>query len=77
MFTAKIDSTPVFTVTAVEVGSYPDFTLVEMDATSFADTGSHTVRFEVNTTGQVVNFNLDDVNLCQTSTKTYLPVILR
>jgi DNA-binding beta-propeller fold protein YncE len=63
-FTASIDSTPFFTTNATQIETYPSYTLVDMDASDFADGGTHTLKFESNTSGQTVNFNLDDVALC-------------
>lgn len=77
VFTAKIDSTTLFSADATEIGSYSSYTRIELDATSFANAASHTIRFSSSTSGQAVNFNLDDVNLCQTSITTYIPVVLR
>jgi subtilisin family serine protease len=67
VFNAQIDSTTLFSANATQIGSYPGYTLISVDASTFANGGSHTVRFISNTTGQTVNFNLDDVALCQGS----------
>ena len=43
--------------------SYPNYTLVSIDISSFADGASHAIWFAGYTYGQLVNFNLDDVSL--------------
>jgi len=63
-FTAWIDSTPVFTATALEASSYLTYTLVTQDVSAFADGAAHDVVFYSITDGQTVNFNVDDVSLC-------------
>ena len=77
VFNAQIDTTSVFTVTATQFGLYPSYTLVNLNANAFANGQPHTVRFASNTSGQIVNFNLDDVALCSTtlSKKIYLPFL--
>jgi Zn-dependent metalloprotease len=63
VFTAKIDGTTVFSANATQASAYPTYTLIEINVSSFADGASHTVTFSSVTTGQSVNFNLDDVSL--------------
>jgi M6 family metalloprotease-like protein len=63
VFTAQIDGVTVFSADATQIGSYPDYTLVSVDVSAFADDAAHTVTFSSATTGQVVSFNLDDVSL--------------
>ncbi len=67
VFNAQIDSTTLFSANATQLGSYPSYLLISVNASAFADGGSHTVRFISTTTGQTVNFNLDDVALCSGS----------
>ncbi|HEX6304984.1 MAG TPA: S8 family serine peptidase [Anaerolineales bacterium] len=67
VFTAQIDAATLFGANATQAGSYPGYTLVEVDASAFADGGSHTLRFSTNTSDQLVSFNIDDVALCQDS----------
>ena len=80
VFTARIDGTPVFSANATQAGAYAGYTKVTVDASPFADGSVHTVRFEVSTAGQTVNFNLDDVELCGPGTQPFVlfaPIILR
>jgi serine protease len=85
VFNAQIDSTTLFSANATQLGSYPGYTFISINASAFANGGSHTVRFISNTSGQIVNFNLDDVALCTgsavptstpTPTRTPLPTDL-
>jgi len=73
-FAVRIDDTPVFSANATQTALYPSYTKVTVDVSSFADGGSHTVTFRSVTEGQTVNFNLDDVSLCRTAGKIYLPM---
>lgn len=63
-FNVYIDSTSVFTATALQAGSYPTYTLVSLNMAAFANGSPHIVRFAATTTDQQVDFNLDDVSLC-------------
>ncbi len=70
IFTACIDNSTVFTADATQAGLYPSYTLVSVDVSAWADGASHLVAFSSITTGQVVNFNLDDVALLLPVTTT-------
>ena len=63
VFTVKIDGTTVFSANATQIGSYPSYTLVTVDVGAYSNGASHTITFTSVTTGQTVNFNLDDVSL--------------
>jgi len=80
-FTAKIDDITVFSANATQFDSYPTYTLVTVDASDFADGAAHTVTFSSATTGQVVNYNRDDVALRSEpphyTNWIYLPLIVR
>ena len=60
---ARIDGTTVFTANATQKNSYPSYTLVSVDVSSFANGAVHKLEFYSVTTGQLVTFNLDDVSL--------------
>ncbi len=64
---ALVDSTVVFSADATQIGSYPGYTLVTVDVSAFGNNASHTLLFNSITSGQTVNFNLDDVSLSCTS----------
>jgi|GEM_PF-6313779 len=63
-FTAQIDGVPVFSANATQSGAYASYVKVEVDISTYADGASHLVQFSSSTTGQQVNFNLDDAALC-------------
>ena len=63
IFTAKIDGTTIFSANATQIASYSTYKLVSVDVSSFANGAPHTLVFSSVTTGQIVNFNLDDVSL--------------
>jgi len=59
----KLDNNVVFTVYG-DSTAYPSYTLVELNVSSYADGGTHTVRFESETFGgTTTNFSIDDVEL--------------
>ncbi|MBK9603265.1 MAG: S8 family serine peptidase [Anaerolineales bacterium] len=62
-FKVTIDHAVVFTANASESSSYSGYTMVNLDVSAFADGASHDIAFSANTSGQMVNFNLDDVTL--------------
>jgi hypothetical protein len=62
-FGAYVDGIEVFSANATQIGAYPTYTLVSVDVGSYANGAVHQVEFFSDTTGQVVNFNLDDVSL--------------
>jgi hypothetical protein len=62
-FLAGIDGNIVFLTNATQIGSYPTYTLVSVDVSSFANGAVHQLDFYSNISGQNVNFNLDDVSL--------------
>jgi hypothetical protein len=68
-FVAAIDGNPVFSANATQQGSYPSYKLVTVDVSAYANGGVHTVEFYSETSGQVVNFNLDDVSLVRVCDK--------
>jgi peptidyl-Lys metalloendopeptidase len=63
VFTAVIDGVPVFSANATQISSYSTYTLVSVNVNSYADGAMHTVSFSSVTTGQEVDFHLDDVTL--------------
>src|SRR6185436_16340339 len=79
VFYTWIDSTKLFTATALNLSSYLTYTLEALNVSAFADGGSHDIVFEAFTSLQTVNFNLDDVNLCAfaATSKVYLPSLRR
>ena len=62
-FTVLVDGLTVFTVNATQKSLYPVYTPVTVDLSSFATNALHTIKFSSVTSGQVVNFNLDDISL--------------
>jgi hypothetical protein len=62
-FIAQVDGVTVFTAKATEKSSYSSYKLVSVDLNGFATNSLHTIKFSSVTSGQVVNFNLDDVSL--------------
>jgi hypothetical protein len=77
VFTASIDGVTVFSVNATQISSYPNYTLVSVEVSAYANGASHTVMFSSVTTGQTVTFNLDDVALNVTLHRIYLPLVMR
>lgn len=66
-FAVEIDGNEIFRAGADEQPSYSSYTLVELDISSYADGGLHTVTFYGLTNGSTTtNFNLDDVMLDST-----------
>jgi hypothetical protein len=63
LFAVAVDNNLVFAANATQKNSYPSYTPINVDVSSFADGSAHTVLFYSVTTGQIVNFNLDDVSL--------------
>jgi hypothetical protein len=64
-FRATIDGTPVFQANATQTTSYPAYTLVTVNVSSFSNS-PHQVIFDSQISGQTVTFNLDDVALLST-----------
>ena len=62
-FTVVIDGITVFSANATQQSLYSTYKAIDIDVSSFADGGLHTIYFISNTSGQIVNFNLDDVSL--------------
>jgi hypothetical protein len=59
----RLDGVPIFTATEATPG-YESYTLVDLDVSSFATGGGHTLRFESSTTGpEISSFHVDDVSL--------------
>lgn len=54
---------PVFLTNATQSGAYNAYKLVSVDLSSYADGSAHTIYLIGSTTGQIVNFNVDDVSL--------------
>jgi subtilisin family serine protease len=82
VFTASIDGITLFSANAGQIGAYGSFKKVTVDASSYANGASHTLRFAVHTSDQVVNFNLDDVALCAGGVvvdlnRIFVPIIQR
>ena len=63
VFAAKIDGVTVFSANATQKSLYPNYTLISLNVTAFANGATHTVEFSHSNTGQDVIFNLDDVSL--------------
>ncbi len=74
VFTAKIDGVTVFSTNATQISFYSTYTPVIVNVSAFANGAAHTVTFSSATTGQVVNFNLDDVALTPVPTATFADV---
>jgi len=47
------------------MGAYSSYTMVNLDVSTFADGAAHDIGFSANTSGQMVNFNLDDITLAE------------
>jgi len=62
-FMAGVDGNTPFISGMSQIGSYPTYTLVSIDVSSFANGAAHTIMFHAYTYGGIVNFNLDDVSL--------------
>jgi hypothetical protein len=63
-FAVSIDSgQPVFRADATQIHSYSTYKSVSIDLSAYADGGTHTIDFISSTSGQIVNFNLDDISL--------------
>jgi hypothetical protein len=54
---------PLFQANATQIGSYPTYTLVSVDISAYADGTPHEIDFVSGTNGQLVTFNLDDVQI--------------
>lgn len=65
-FQAQVDGTPLFTANATQAGSYPSYTPITLNLNAYGNNTSHTLTFYSSTSGQAVNFNLDDVSLACT-----------
>jgi hypothetical protein len=74
-FSVTIDGVTVFTADATQINSFSSYTMVNLDVSSFADGASHIIMFAANTSGQMVNFNLDDITLA-TAIPTFADVPL-
>ncbi len=62
-FYANIDSSTLFTASALDIETYSSYQLVSLDVSAFADGASHMVWFSSSSTGQNVSFQVDDVSL--------------
>src|SRR5688572_14030466 len=67
-FTTDIDDTIVFSANATQKSSYPGYKLISVDVSSFAG-ATHVLTFSSVTSGQIVNFNLDDIALIANNCK--------
>src|SRR6185295_6799619 len=74
-FHVYIDSTPLFTSTALQAGSYLTYTLVSLNVAAFANGSPHVVQFVAITNDQRVDFNLDDLALCADAIPTSTPTL--
>jgi len=54
---------PVFMTNATQSSVYRAYKLVSIDLSTYADGSPHTIYLISSTSGQIVNFNLDDVSL--------------
>lgn len=63
IFQARIDGTPVFSANATTAG-YGSYTLVSVDVSAYANGGTHMLQLYSSTSGQTVNFHVDDITLC-------------
>jgi subtilisin family serine protease len=62
IFEVRLDDLPLFQANATQQAQYPVYTLVPVDASAFTDGGAHSLQFYAATSGQIVNFNVDDVS---------------
>jgi len=78
-FTALMDGVPLFTATAAEQASYPEYRLLRLDLNPFATGQAHTLTFSATTsTAAVVNFNVDEAAICSPAFyPVYLPMVGR
>ncbi len=63
VFSFTVGDVVMFTASALQAGQYPNYTLISLDVSGFADGQAHQIRFGSLTRDQAVNFNLDDVSL--------------
>ena len=70
VFYAKVDGVTVFSANATQAASYPAYTLVSVNVSSFANGAAHTIQFSHVNTTQDVGFHLDDVGLFATTCST-------
>jgi hypothetical protein len=66
-FYVYIDGNLVFTANATQISSYSSYTPISVNINPYSDGNSHTILFTSTTTGQGVNFNLDDVSITDES----------
>ena len=64
----------MFSANATQIRFYTAYTLVSVNVDAFANGLSHTVKFSSITSGQVVNFNLDDVALTPVAASAFSDV---
>jgi Zn-dependent metalloprotease len=62
-FMVDVDGVTVFTANATQKNSYATYTPVIVDVGGFKTNALHQITFSSMTTGQFVNFNLDDISL--------------
>ena len=65
VLTVTIDgsSTPAFVANATQAGTYRSYTTVSIDMSQYANGAAHNIMFMSSTSGQIVNFSVDDVSL--------------
>ncbi len=78
-FAVLMDGSPLFTATAAEQASYPEYRLLRLDLNPFATGQAHTLTFSATTsTAAVVNFNVDEAAICSPAFyPVYLPMVGR
>ena len=80
-FEAQIDGVPIVHVDATESAAWGGggYHWLAIFVNSYADGGPHTIRFYATSSGETVNFNLDDVGLwhCPPANSIYLPLVAR
>jgi hypothetical protein len=71
-----LDGNLLFEATEADAYLYPDYALVSIDVSVYADGGSHLLRFESTTeAGDYTNFFVDDICVINTTTTKAMPWI--
>ena len=68
IFSVEMDGLKVFSTTAAKYADYPTYTLVQVDISAFADGQEHTLKLSAVTLGQIINFNVDDIEIMGSGT---------
>jgi hypothetical protein len=63
VFRVRVDGNNVFSANATQQSAYPSYRLVSVNLNAYANGGMHTIQFFSSVSGQLVNFNLDDIAL--------------